>query len=79
MLEELSMSLSPSPVPLLLASEAATRLRLSEARVYELIRLGILPGVRMGRQVRLDPQKLDEFVQNGGAALDPRTRHPSGV
>ena len=51
------------------AKEVATRLQVSDARVYELIRLGLLPAVRIGRQVRVDPEKLDDFVRRGGAAL----------
>lgn len=38
-------------------------------RVYTLLREGILPGVHLGRQVRVDKQALDEFIRNGGKAL----------
>jgi len=39
----------------------------SNARVYELVRRGILPGaVRVGRQVRFDMAKLLIFIENGG-------------
>ena len=65
------MRLDSDNAPLLMVSEVATRLKVSDARVYELVRSGILPGVRIGRQVRVDPKKLDEFVRSGGAALHP--------
>jgi excisionase family DNA binding protein len=39
-------------------------------RVYELIRLGILPAVRMGRQVRVEANALEEWIKNGGSAQE---------
>lgn len=42
----------------------------SAARVYDLARQGILPGVvRLGRQIRFDLDKVLEFVATGGQAL----------
>lgn len=38
---------------------------------YELIRLGILPAVRLGRQIRVDANALDEWIKNGGS-VQPR-------
>jgi excisionase family DNA binding protein len=38
-------------------------------RTYELIRLGILPAVRMGRQVRVDANALEQWIKNGGSVL----------
>jgi excisionase family DNA binding protein len=37
-------------------------------RTYELIRLGILPAVRMGRQVRVDANVLEQWIKNGGSS-----------
>jgi hypothetical protein len=34
-----------------------------------MIRRGILPGVRLGRQVRIDPEALAAFIETGGKAL----------
>lgn len=48
---------------------AANRLNMSAARVYELIREGILPAVRCGRQVRINPDALETFINNGGKSL----------
>jgi excisionase family DNA binding protein len=40
----------------------------SEQRVYECARLGLIPSVRIGRQVRFDEDALREWVQRGGNA-----------
>ncbi len=42
----------------------------SDARVNELARQGLLPGVvRLGRCVRFDMEKISEFIEKGGRAL----------
>jgi len=38
------------------------------ARAYELARLGVLPTVRIGRQVRVAPSLLAAFVAEGGGS-----------
>lgn len=48
--------------------EVARVLDASEQRIYELIRAGMLPAVRLGRQVRVDRETLNEFIKNGGQA-----------
>lgn len=55
---------------LLTAKETANVLRVSEARVYELARTGRLPVVRLGRQVRIDEQRLGALIAAGGWCLD---------
>jgi excisionase family DNA binding protein len=45
---------------------AAKYLDLSLPRVYELVRLGLLPAVKFGRTVRFDPAALAAFVAQGG-------------
>jgi excisionase family DNA binding protein len=55
---------------LLTPREAAAVLQVSRYRIYELARLGVLPGViRLGRQLRIDPRKLDLFIDEGGKSL----------
>lgn len=49
--------------------EVAAKLGVSRARCYELIRKGLLPAVRLGRQLRVDPTQLDEWLRGGGRAL----------
>jgi excisionase family DNA binding protein len=51
------------------AKEAASLLRVREARVYELVRLKMLPVVRMGRHVRFDRDELAKWAAAGGSPL----------
>lgn len=52
---------------LLTVPEAAEQLKLSEYRVYELIRQGVLKSIRLGRSVRIKPNDLAAYVaQQGG-------------
>ena len=55
---------------LLTAHEATVRLNVRLHRTYELIREGKLPAVRLGRQVRIDPAALEEFIAHGGTASE---------
>lgn len=57
------------PEQLLTMAEAALRLQVTVVRAYQLVREGILPAVRLGRQIRVDPRRLDDFVRKGGAAF----------
>jgi excisionase family DNA binding protein len=54
---------------LITVREAATILRVSTGRVYELVRLGILPAIHLGRQIRIDHERLEAFINSGGQAL----------
>lgn len=51
---------------LLKAHEVAELLSLSQERVYTLTREGILPSVRLGRQLRWDVIALKNFISSGG-------------
>ena len=57
----------------LTVNEIAQLLGLSNARVYETIRRGLLPAVRIGRQVRVEEQAFRDWVSNGGQRY-PHTR-----
>jgi hypothetical protein len=55
----------------------------SNARVYELARNGMLPGVvRVGRQLRFDMTKIRSFIEAGGERpprgreKGPQVNHP---
>lgn len=52
---------------LLTAKQTAALLQVSLPRVYELARIGLIPCVRIGRQVRFDEAELREWVARGGA------------
>lgn len=60
---------------LLKMREVAERLDTRLDRVYDMARLGLLPVVRLGRQIRVDPEALDAFIRGGGAALPGGWRH----
>jgi excisionase family DNA binding protein len=55
--------------PLLTIQDVATRLSISRARAYELVRRRSLPAVHLGRQVRVDVRALEEFLRIGGKTL----------
>jgi excisionase family DNA binding protein len=62
----------PAPVeqgrePLLTAVEVSERTGLPLQRVYELCRREMIPHVRVGRQVRVAPSALREWIERGGA------------
>ena len=63
---------------LLTAAEVAEILAVTPARVYELVRRGMLPHVRVGRQVRIDPAALDAWIAAGGQALPGGWRRGAG-
>lgn len=52
---------------LLTAAEVAERLNLRLGRVYELGRLGILPCVKLRRQVRFPEDQLERFISQRGS------------
>lgn len=51
------------------AAVVARQYDISESRVYELAKLGLLPCVRLGRQVRFRVEDIEAFVAQGGATL----------
>jgi excisionase family DNA binding protein len=52
---------------MLTAPEVAQLLRVKPARVYELARLGMIPCLRIGRQVRFAEESLREWIACGGS------------
>lgn len=54
---------------LLTLTQAARVLKVGYPRAAELAREGVIPVVRLGRQVRVDPDQLTEFISSGGKAL----------
>ena len=57
---------------LMTIGEVAELLRVRPARAYQLARDGLLPCVRLGTQVRVDPQQLAEWIACGGSRLEER-------
>lgn len=54
------------PVRLLTVPQVAEMTQLTEARVYEAVRLHLLPGVRIGRQVRIEETAFLDWIRAGG-------------
>ncbi len=55
---------------LLTVSQVARVLQVRIPRAYQLVRDGVLPVVRVGRQVRVDEDALREWVSRGGHGLE---------
>lgn len=55
---------------LLRIAKVARYLEMSEVTVRRLIRGGIIPAVRIGRGIRVDPEALREYVKRGGTPLE---------
>ena len=53
----------------LLVRELAEELRIPLSRAYELLRKGVIPGIRLGRQIRVSREALDQFLAEGGRVL----------
>jgi excisionase family DNA binding protein len=49
--------------------EVARVLKVTTRRAYKLCRNGLLPHVRLGRQIRVDPDQLNQWIAKGGSAL----------
>ena len=54
---------------LMTTSEVAQVLCVSPRRVHEMVRMEILPAVRLGRQVRIDRETLRDWISKGGRPL----------
>ena len=54
------------PVELLTVPETAHILRVRPARAYELVREGVIPSIRLGRQIRIDRETLAAWLRDGG-------------
>ncbi|MBT2690984.1 helix-turn-helix domain-containing protein [Bacillus sp. ISL-47] len=60
---------------LLTVPEVAKILSVSSERAYSLARRGILPTVKIGRQIRVDEGKLNDWIDKGGSALQGGWKH----
>jgi excisionase family DNA binding protein len=63
----------------LTTNEVARILKVKPSRVQELVRHGILPHFRLGRQIRIDRQQLQNFIERGGQALPGGWRRTRGA
>lgn len=49
--------------------EVAHILGITKERAYAIARSGLLPTVQIGRQIRVDRQQLNIWIENGGKSL----------
>ncbi len=54
---------------LMTVDQVAGLLKVSHHRVYEMVREGLLPVVRLGRQVRISEDALENWIAKGGQPL----------
>jgi len=64
-------------IKLLTVGEVAEALKMSESRIYDLVRQNILPSVKFGRQVRISMEALEAFIHAGGKPLAGGWRNES--
>jgi excisionase family DNA binding protein len=55
--------------------EIADLLQMKRERVYEAVRLGLVPAVHIGRQIRIEERAFVEWVRNGGQTHAGGWRH----
>jgi excisionase family DNA binding protein len=58
-----------STIELLTIPEVATLLKVTTQRAHQMARNGTLPVIRLGRQVRVSPDQLKDWIDGGGRAL----------
>jgi excisionase family DNA binding protein len=47
-------------------SQVSDLLEISDTTTRRLVKNGVLPSVRVGRQIRIDQRRLREWLDNGG-------------
>ena len=55
--------------------EIADLLQMKRERVYEAVRLGLVPAVHIGRQIRIEERAFIEWVRDGGQTHAGGWRH----
>lgn len=60
---------------LLTAKDVAQKLNIHPKTVYEWVKLNRIPAVRIGRIVRFEKQKIDEWLRKKGAHYDKKNSH----
>lgn len=60
---------------LLTVEELSNYLSVSEDRIYQLTREGILPHCRLGRSLRYSPSAIQAFIEQGGKSLPGVWKH----
>ena len=58
------MQSEPQLRELMTVQDVAARLNLSDSTVYAMMRKGEIPAVKIGSQWRVDPARLDSWIDN---------------
>ena len=61
------------------ADPIAHRMDISRWQLLELCRKNLVPHVRLGRRVKFDPDKIEEWIASGGQAQPDAARPASGA
>jgi putative molybdopterin biosynthesis protein len=56
-------------------SQVADLLEISKTTIRRLVKKGVLPAIRVGRQIRIDERRLEKWLENGGSTLDKKQPH----
>ena len=48
-------------------------MNVTKQRAYALVREGKVPAIRIGKQVRVDPDRIEEWLAEGGTVPDERS------
>ena len=60
------------PRRLLTVRELAPRLRVGVPRLYEMAREGLIPSIRLGRQLRFELTQIERWIDAGGVGFTGR-------
>lgn len=60
---------------LLTMAELEQITRQNRSHLYKMAREGLIPSIRIGRSVRFHPEQIEEWMRNGGQALEGGWRH----
>jgi excisionase family DNA binding protein len=50
-------------------SQVADLLEISKTTTRRLVKNGVLPAIRVGRQIRIDERRLEKWLESGGSAV----------
>ncbi len=64
---------------LLTVKEVAPMLKMSIQALYEAVRRGLVPAVRIGRRIRFDLDALETWLESGGSPWSDRPRHAAST
>jgi excisionase family DNA binding protein len=64
---------------LLTVKEVAPMLKMSPQALYEAVRNGLVPAVRIGRRIRFDLDALETWLECGGSPWNDRRRYATST